>query len=308
MIRRMVLFSLIVLSFSSFLFSQALEKTETIVIEFGRGNTQVGIDKGGGEHWKPLFFDIDDQGNIHIPDFYKARIAVYNKKGEFLKEKPCPKGISPRMNYFCLTPKDQYVTYGDYTLSLIAEHGKLVWEKMPGYGAIPRFVWANEVAIFLVLPGKDERAIVFDYFSNRPIGKFGFMDGDKGIPMIASENDGQFTFSLKNMVKIPESGYPEEAFYLKENAYLVYVNKKNNSLWKTRKGKKEYYYLFSDKGRLMNKGIISFPDTGVEGTGFWTVCDKDLEIYKNYFYDDYMEIVMYEFQGVSDPIRIKVQK
>jgi len=296
MIKNIYVFSLFLLFIPVICMSQNLEKLETVKIEFGKSKYQIGIDKGGGEHWKPLFFDIDEAENIHIPDFYKARIVVINRKGKFIKTSPCPKGISPRMNYFSRTPGGKYVAYGDYTLSLIDENGALVWDRMLGYGVIPRFVWANNVGIFLVLAGNDERAIVFDYFSNQPIGRFGFMDGDKGIPMIMTKNNSQFAFTLSHMKKIPGSGYATGAFTADQDAYLLYIDENNRSLFKKQKEKTEYFYLFSDKGELIKKGVISFPDTGIQGTGFWTICDKDFRIYKNYFYEDYMEIVVYRFK------------
>jgi hypothetical protein len=48
-------------------------------------NTQLGLVEGGGEHWKPLFFSVGNDGTIHIPDFYKARIAVYDKAGKLFE-------------------------------------------------------------------------------------------------------------------------------------------------------------------------------------------------------------------------------
>ncbi|MBN2441417.1 MAG: hypothetical protein JXJ04_08720 [Spirochaetales bacterium] len=296
MTRLILLFSLILLFMPLFCMSAHLEKLETVTIEFGKAEHQVGIDKGSGEHWKPLFFDVDEEGNIHIPDFYKARIIVIDKKGGLIKSKPCPKGISPRMNYFSRTSKGMYVTYGDYSLSLIDEKGNLIWDRMLGYGAIPRFIWANNVGIFLVLPGDDERSIVFDYYSNQPIGRFGFMDKNKGIPMVMTENNGRFTFTLSRMVNIPESGYPVGAFAADRDGYLLFVDAHNKSIFKKQGDKSEYFYLFSEKGTLLNKGTISYPEKGTRGTGFWTICDKDFHIYKNYFYEDYMEIVMYGFR------------
>jgi hypothetical protein len=281
--------------------AEQLVEAGTTKIMFGKGANQVGLDKGGGEHWKPLFFSVDDRGLIHIPDFYKSRIAVFDAKGALSGSIEVKEGVSPRLNYFALTPSGRYVTFGDYTLYLIGKDGSLAWKKMLGYGAIPESIFANDIAIFLVLPGGDGRTIVFDYASNRPLGTFGFTDGTRGVPMVQSgSNDpagkkGNFTFSLAQMRKIPESGFGKKAFVAKENASLVAIDGKNRSLWKKRHEDSENVYLFDSDGTLLHSGTIAYAESETEGNGFWTFTDGDMRIYKNYFYDDYMVIVAYEF-------------
>ncbi|MBN1700032.1 MAG: hypothetical protein JW881_21155 [Spirochaetales bacterium] len=289
-----IIIILILLTFTSY--SDGLKAEKRITIGFGKEENKIGIDTGGGEHWKPLFFSIDKTGFIHIPDFYKSRIAVFDGKGKLVAQKSCKEGISPRMNYFCLTPHGPYVTYSDYTLFLLNEDGSVKWKSMLGYGMIPRFLWANDLAIFIVFPGKDERAIVFDYLSSRPIGRFGFKAGEESIPMVMSKNKTQFTLTIDNMQKIPGMDVTNHAFNLEENAFLLFIDNDDKTLWKRRQGETEYIYLFSKSGGLEKEGVIHFPETEIEGTGFWTVCDNELHIYKNYFYENHMEIAVYSFK------------
>jgi hypothetical protein len=50
------------------------------------------------------------------------------------------------------------------------------------------------------------------------------MDEDKGIPMIMSKNKAQFTLTIHNMAKIPESGFEQGTFSLEEYAFLIFIN------------------------------------------------------------------------------------
>jgi hypothetical protein len=289
-------FLLLSLTLSMHVYSQNLVEVSSTKILFGLGENQVGVDKGGGEHWKPLFFSVDKTGVIHIPDFYKNRIVLFDVKGKLVKVLPVKEGISPRMNYFALAYSGRYVSFGDYTLFLLASDGSLVWKRQFGYGAIPEAVFANGVGIFLVLPDDDGRAIIFDYASDRPLGRYGFMDGKKGVPMIRSAENANFTFTFSYMSRIPNSISSKSAFQLKEDAFLVAIDASNRSLWKKQLDRSESIWLFSDKGALVKQGTIAYSDSSVEGNGFWTFADENMTVYKNYFYEDYMIITGYRFK------------
>ena len=66
--------------------ADTLVEISRVKIPLGRGDAQFGLEEGGGEYWKPLFFSIDNDANIHIPDFYKAHIAVFDKSGKLIKK------------------------------------------------------------------------------------------------------------------------------------------------------------------------------------------------------------------------------
>jgi hypothetical protein len=277
------------------IYSDSLIKIASTKILFGKAPNEIGLEKGGGEHWKPLFFSVGNDGLIYIPDFYKNRIAAFDSKGKLVRSIQVKEGISPRMNYFSLASSGRYVAFSDYTLYLIGKDGALVWKRQLGYGAIPESLYANGVGVFLVLPGDDERAIVFDYATNQPIGRYGFKNDSRGVPMIQSEGKANFTFSISDMKLIPESGFAKSAFSLLVNAYLVSVDASNKSLWKKKNEGSEEIYLFSATGKLEKRATIVYEQSETEGNGFWTTSDEKLAIYKNYFFDDYMLIVSYQF-------------
>ncbi len=309
----------------------SLHEVERIRIGFGRENGQIGVDRGDGEEWKPLFFDVDREGRIHIPDFYKGRIAVFDRQGRLAEQKPCLEGISPRMNYFRLAPNGRYVTFGDHHLYCLRPDGALAWKREMGYGAVPSHVWANEIGIFLVLPFGDGRSLVFDYSSDRPLGRFGFQAGGEQVPLIATPGgDGppggrragsapagggpgdsgeaagvtpsgrreRFTFRLSRMRELAGGEERGDAFRLKEEAWLAGVDAENRSLWRWTKGRSENYALFSGSGALLRQGSLVIPD-GLPGTGFWTVADDRMRVYKSLYLESYMEIVVYQFSEIQ---------
>jgi len=188
------------------------------------------------------------------------------------------------------------VVYNDFTLFLIKSDGTLLWKNMLGIGVIPNFIWANEVAIFFVPPGGESRSVVFDYFNSKPIGSFGYTKEKLEIPMIMTKNDGQFTVKINYMQTIPNQKWQKGAFACEENPTLCYVDTLNNSLWKTSKGLIEQYYYYTNTGKLLFDAFLIIPETKVEGTGFWTFIDEKLQIYKNWFYEDYMEVVQYKME------------
>lgn len=293
--KKLLLLILAFLFIHAIVFSQTLKPINHTRIQFGRGKQEISIEKGGGEHWKPLFFHVDEKGIIHIPDFYKMRIALFNPDGSFHKEKKCPSGISPRMNYFSLVMDKYYVTFNDNSFYLINSDGSVKWEYSFGLGVIPSRVFPNNVGIFMVFPrfaDTDGRSIVFDYAQSQPIGRFGIKQGDKGIPLIQNAENFTFTFTLGEMGRLEK--YKEGSFKGEEDARLLFVNSENVSVWKKKDDTGETILIFSGEGQLLRKGSIYYPE-GVSGTGFWTCIDEDLVIYKNYFYEDWMEVVAYGF-------------
>jgi hypothetical protein len=270
-----------------------LLQTSSVRIDYGPGNTQIGLVESGGEHWKPLFFAVDAGGNIHVPDFYKARIAVYDGKGKFKEAKTCPAGISPRMNYFGMSPRGAYVSFGDGALAVIKKDGKLGWQYNFGYGIIPgRIIPANS-AVFLILPAhldKDGRSIVFDYGSAKPIGRYGVEAGKERIPLI-QWGESAFTPQLKDMIALEGK---KGKFKGPSGAGFVYADEAGQSLWSEKSETGETILLFSRSGDLIAKGYIAFQGD-MPATGFWTTADEKLTVYKNYFFKKHMLVVGYGF-------------
>jgi hypothetical protein len=274
--------------------SQTLKEISRTRIDFGPEKNQIGIEQSAGEHWKPLFFAVDDEGLIHIPDFYKLRIAVFDKQGKLKAEKACPQGLSPRMNFFALAANGCYLTFNDGALYKIQGTGKPGWQYDFGPGVMPQRIFPTGAAVFVVFPphiDADGRALVFDYNNSQPLGRFGVKAGDKYIPLIQTTQGIPFALSLAQMQFVPE----HKGKYINAgDAALLYVAEDGASVWKQKNPAGETIYIFSGQGLLLCQGAIYYPE-GVAGTGFWTTVDKKLTIYKNYFYETYMEIVGYRF-------------
>jgi hypothetical protein len=275
--------------------SQTLKEVSRTRINFGPQDSEIGIERSGGEHWKPLFFAVDDQGFIHIPDFYKLRIAVFDKQGKLKAAKSCPEGISPRMNFFALAPNGFYITFNDGSLYKIQGTGEPGWQYNFGPGIIPLRIFPTDVALFVILPeyiDKDGRALIFDYNNSQPLGRFGLEQKGKGIPLIQNKAEIPFTLSLKDMTLLPKH---KTKYKLDSDASLLFVSEKGESVWKQKNSSGESIVVFSPQGKLLFQGTIYYPE-GTAGTGFWTTADSKLTIYKNYFFEEYMEIVGYAFK------------
>jgi hypothetical protein len=276
--------------------ADTLVEFSTTRLNYGPANTQIGLVEGGGEHWKPLFFSVGNDGTIHIPDFYKARIAVYDKAGKLVEAKSCPVGISPRMNYFGMSPQGAYVAFGDGSLFVIKKNGKLAWQYNFGYGIIPARIIPAQSAVFVMLPShvdKDGRAIIFDYGSATPLGRYGRELPQKRIPLIQWGENTAFTPMLKDMGLI--EGFKGKFSGGTDKTGFISADKEGNSLWSEKGEGGETVYLFSKSGDLVSKGYIGFQGD-MPATGFWTVADENLTVYKNYFFKDHMLVVGYKFK------------
>jgi outer membrane protein assembly factor BamB len=275
--------------------AQSLTEISRTRIAFGPGQARIGLERSAGEHWKPLFFAVDNQGVIHIPDFYNQRIALFDAKGTLVEAKPCAQGISPRMNFFTLAPNGCYVTFSDGTLFLIKASGELGWQYSFGPAVIPQRIFTTDVALFVMLPphlDTDGRALVFDYNNSQPLGRFGIQHEGKGIPVVQNSSELPFTPDIAHMAYLPRhSGkYKSDG-----GAALMYISTSGQSVWKQKHPSSETILVYSPQGEYLRQGTISYPE-GASGTGFWTCVTEKLVVYKNYFSDEYMEIVGYGFR------------
>jgi len=276
--------------------AQSLQQVSLTHIDFGPGPNQIGLERGAGEHWKPLFFAVDGKGLIHIPDFYKQRIAVFDKQGRLKADIPCAAGISPRMNFFALAPNGCYITFNDGTLYTISAQGKLKWQYAFGAGVIPQRIFPADTALFIILPpyiDADGRAILFDYRNARPMGRFGMQHKGKGLALVQNTAGNPHTLSLKDMRAISKNAHK---YKTDSDAVLMYITTNGTSVWKQKHDAAETILVFSAAGKQVYRGTIYYPD-GVSGNGFWTWVSEDLTIYKNYFFDKYMQIAAYRFTG-----------
>jgi hypothetical protein len=271
--------------------SLVIEQTTTIPL--GPGANQIGIEKAEGEDWKPLFFSIDGTGNIHIPDFYKGRIAIFSPEGRLIRALAVPQGISPRMNYFSLAAVPGYVTWDGSALYLLDEKGALKWKHPFGYGSIPDRVFVSPSGIFVHLPsfqGVEQGCLVFGYSSPTILGTFGLTTPAGRVPMIAAEGGKAFALKLGDMHSIPGLGVG--SFDGPPDAVLLSVTDDLRSAWFEHRKGEDVVTLFSSAGKHVLTEAIVFP-AGEEGSGFWTYANSDLSMYKNYFTSDSLQILKY---------------
>lgn len=221
-------------------------------ISFGRNSDQISIDRGEGEIWKPLFFDVDKDSQIHIPDFYKGRIAIFNKKGELINSIITPEGISPRMNFFSLNNNGTYTTYDNYSLYLLDSEGNVIWKQQMGIGVIPVRIYVDDRGVFIKFPSTD-----FYKFSYEP-----------KLP----------TETLKDIALNDTQSI--------EDAMLIYqANDKN--VWL--KGNKFKSIIIRQKDKEDLKFPV--PMNYTSGSGYWVVYGQDNHIYTILFTDEKLQVV-----------------
>jgi hypothetical protein len=273
-----------------------LSPAKTAVIPLGPNQNEIGIEKGEGEDWKPLFFSVDISGNIAIPDFYKGRIVLFTPEGKLIRGMQVSEGISPRMNYFGIAPSGGYVTYSDYTMYYLSAEGRVIWSHPFGIGAIPERIFPSATGIFALFPSistSRQGTIVFAFSSSQPIGTYGLTSSGRTIPLVSSDGGKPFALKLGEMSAIPE--YGPQGFQGPQNAVLQYISGDYTSLWSLRNEDGESFFLYSAKGALVSSGEIIFPE-GETGSGFWTFIKSDLTIYKNYYKDDAISITSYRLR------------
>lgn len=241
--KKIILLILLVLSMN--LFTQ-------VKVFFGEGKNEIGIDIGEFETWKPLFFSVDSSSNLHIPDFYKNRIAIFNTSSTLLKEIDLDKGISPRMNYFNLNYNNTYTTYDNYTLFLLSDKGEIIWKFFFGIGEIPTHVFCDDRGVFVSFNNKEY--IYFSYHNGIPVG-------------------------LINSILIEEDK-------VIDNAMLLYQDKEKN-VWITNEEHKKVVFNYYNP-KVLIKLVES---NSVSGTGFWIARGLNNKYYSLKFESKFLELV-----------------
>lgn len=221
----------------------------------------------------PLFFDVDKENRLHIPDYFNDRILILNFKGEVLDEITVTEGLHSAQNYFSLFP-DGYLTYCNNTLYRLNLQGEVEAKRSFPLGFIPNGLYLSDGYIFLGVPGvfsKDPRAEVLDAASLATVGLMG--NKEKKIPMVAAGED-VYAFNLKDQ--------KEEA---PEAWFLSYEGEE--SYWLKRDGQNQILYILNDD--------IIIEDMSVQnGEPFWLIVRND-RIYRNLLFDKKLVIEAWDF-------------
>jgi hypothetical protein len=281
--------------FLSFLFVSigSVRADGILTIGLGKEENQLGVDIGSNGTWKPLFFSIDEQGNVRIPDFYKSRIAIFDSHGRLIRSLSCPLGISPRMNYFAYS-KGVYITYDSNTLFCIREDGSIKWRFEFPPSVLFSNIFANTAGIqlFPSNTNKNPFSVYFGYDNSSPIElPARFMSG-RYILILREAGGKEYSLDLSDMPLINGKGkYPSTA---SERMSLVFVNSVGMSVWSERGLDSETVAVYNGVGNFLLIQVIRFGNTKEEGSGFWSYVTEDMKLYKAYFTEKTMEIQVYD--------------
>lgn len=292
--------TLVLLFGATAVFAQSLDPERTITIPLGPGPGEVAVEKGEGEDWKPLFFGVDSTGNVHIPDFYNGRIAIFSSAGRLIRSLVVREGISPRMNFFSLAATGGYVTWDNNSLYLLDGDGRVKWKHEFGFGVIPERVISLDSGIFVSVPATKDASqgcIVFGYAGPTILGTFGMNTPEGRLPMVSGPDGQPFTLSLSAMRRLP--GVSPGTYTGLSDAALLSIAADASSLWVEHSREADTIVLFTASGELLGTGRIVFPPGDVSN-GFWTCADADLAIYKNYYADETLSIVKYRLRAAEE--------
>lgn len=243
---------IIILLFLSTITTQVYADTE---IQFGNNKDQISIDKSSEGIWKPLFFDVDQNSNIHIPDFFKGRIAIFTPEGKLYKELQINEGISSRMNYFALNQDNTYTTYDNYSLYLLSQEGTVIWKVQMGLGAIPQHIYRDNRGIFIKFPS----SVYYQY----------------------SYESGKLTNKIEDILL---NNKTEE-----KNSILLYQDK-NSDIWITNKNRQILVNEYYDKNNKEQKKL-PIQRNSTNGSGFWIIRGLDKNIYSSLYSNRNLKIV-----------------
>jgi hypothetical protein len=98
-----------------------------------------------------VLFALDAADSAHVPDFFKARVAVYDRGGAFLRAVPAPDLVSPRMNLFGLGRDGSYYSFVDFAFISVDATGKLRWSRPFSMGTMLEGAVATDDAVYLVV-------------------------------------------------------------------------------------------------------------------------------------------------------------
>jgi hypothetical protein len=246
-------------------------------IPLGPGPGQVGVERSEGEFWAPLFFAVDPEGLIHVADFYKQRIALFNRQGAFVRAVPTPEGVAPAMNYFGrVWHSGLYVTVSDGTLFLLDRGGSVRWRSE--LDEVPESVYLGRDAIFVLLPAD---YVTYSYGSPWPLRT-------SEVPLVRTDTGSMFTMRARDMRELRH--WPPGVLGSGSEALFSVADAEGNSLWRERRASVDWWYLADGEGRLLRTGTTPRGD-GEPGSGFWGFVGGNLEISRARYTQDAMTVV-----------------
>jgi hypothetical protein len=171
-------------------------------IPLGDATGAIGTLGPDSEDWRPLFFAVDKDNNIYIPDYYKNRIAVYRSNGSFDRGIEVEAGISPRMNFFGRGPDGAFVAFNDSVLFCLEPNGKIRWNAPFPMGSLPSAIVLTDQGIFVrIADYEDKGALQLPWKPPFTANTASKTVGAKLFPVILSGSQA-FGFDLASMRKL----------------------------------------------------------------------------------------------------------
>jgi len=279
--------------FSVFLLAQLLLSLSPgfsqTVIGLGTKDDEIGVLRSYGEHWKPLFFAVDKEGQVHIPDFYKNRIVVYSSQGRFQKAIPVQQGLSPRMNVFLRNTAGQYLSLTDGSLFVLDPQGKVLWQKGLGMAFFPQQILFSDESVQVLSTGSRGRVFRFRASDGTPLP---FLDHPLGeertLPLFALGNQ-RFTYYLRNMPLLRPDWEVDESL---RNYRLFALQGNGNSLWMELMdlSNSKWVLQLNPQGKEVKRTFVSDPSS-FAGSGVMTIIGEQGGIYQAAFTDESMQIL-----------------
>ena len=243
--KKAVIFTWVMILFLSFpLFSQ--------VLSFGPNSSQIGRDQGNGEDWMPLFFAQEPNGTIHIPDFYKGRIVLFDSKGQFLKAITTEVGLIPSLNYFSRSPQGNYILFSNFTLWILDPAGKLKGKFAFPMGFFPEGFFVSETGVSLKT---GDRGYFFTWEKVAQGPQVGSIT--MGSVSLATTGFGESAaFNLGGQLVL--KGWKSSELESFKSAFLVRQNPDGHTFWGQKSGIGWKTFEISDQGKILKTIVHNF--------------------------------------------------
>ena len=222
---------------------------------FGRGLSRLGRFSGGnGQSWTPVFFDVNVDGSIHVPDPEKDSFKVFLSDGTF--DRAVEVGLSRRITFFA-EDRNQYVIGTFNGVILLDGEGETLWSSQLPLGALPRAFYTHEDYIFVVVPnGSGEATLVLQRTNGTGIGYLVDTTGERPVPMVIIE-DG------RTIPAVQTFGAEEQ------ETRLVHVDSGGNAWYSASRGGTLQLYISDVEANVRHQSLL------IPTAREWTIFDDD---------------------------------
>ena len=258
---------------------------EYLSIPLTQSSDSVAYVSEGTSIWYPIFFCLDEKGNVHIPDFYNGRITVFSSEGKTISQTGTGY-ISPRMNYFSMNSFGEYIVIDAGKLYLINSDGSLKWSFQFSFGFFPDAVYIIEQYIYVLFSINTEDqngkgVYVFDKDTDQALGILAKEINSEILPVVVLDESSAVSDTVEHTFELNEET-PKEGFI---NAGFFGSDRDKNTYWYERKMSAVYLNL--------EKNETSDPVAYIPSNYVWMFITDNGDIY-------------YSLKELGDYPRIKI--